>query len=443
MYRCVSRPGAGALLACAALLCGCNVGKDGPALSKQKSAAVPEVPVPPADGPKLGAIANLTPVRERPAKDAKQIGYLHAGALVARAAEPFSKDGCPGGWYPIRPRGFVCAGDAATTDLSHPTLAAMSLQPKLGEPLPYAYARTRRESPLYQRDPAKDNAVEEIGKLPARTGLAIVGSWSAIDPEGKQERLGMTTDGHFVGAADLEAAEPSTFRGAELGQKMELPIAFVVKRGVHSWNVEKGDADKLAALDFHAFLPLSGRFRTVGPVKYWAVEGGHYARHRDVTVIRRRNVFPDFAKPDQKWLDVSVVTGTMVLYEGHKPVFATLCSVGRDRLGDPKTTASTAQGDFEIVGKHITAVGLDPKQLGDPFEVRDAPWAVEMSSGQLIVGAYWHDRFGIENGPGAIELSPSDAARLWQWVDPQVPDGWHGVTQPPDADKKVIVHIRK
>ena len=49
---------------------------------------------------------------------------LHAGDRVARANEPYSRDGCADGWYPVRPAGFVCASGGATVDLSHPTLAA-------------------------------------------------------------------------------------------------------------------------------------------------------------------------------------------------------------------------------------------------------------------------------------------------------------------------------
>jgi len=424
---------------------GCNGAKDGPSLSKAAGTAIPDVPEPPANGPKLGSIAKLTPVRLRPAKAAKQLGYLHAGAQVARAEKPYTKDGCPGGWYPIRPRGFVCVGSTATIDMNHPTLAAMALRPKLDQALPYAYATTRKNTPLYERDPKKKEAVKKIGELPEGSGLAIVGSWSGIDPKGRQDRLGMTTDGHFVRAADLRAAEPSSFHGVDLGATgaaKGLPIGFIVKRGVRAWKVEKGDADKLGRLDYHDMLPLTGRFRTIGPVKYWAMSDGRYVRHRDVTVIRRRNIWPDFATGKQKWIDVSIITGTLVLYEGHKAVFATLVSVGRDRLGDPKTSDSTAQGDFDVLGKHITAVGLDPTSLGEHGRIFDAPWAIELSSGQMMLGAFWQDRFGIEHGPGAIEMSPSDAHKVWQWVDPQVPEGWHGVTQP-DPGKHVVVHIRK
>jgi hypothetical protein len=433
------------VLAGTLVMIGCNGAKDGPSLSKATGTAIPDVPEPPADGPQLGSIANLTPVRSRPAKDAKEIGYLHAGAKVARAEKAYSKDGCPGGWYPIRPRGFVCVGSTATIDMNHPTLAAMALGPKLDQPLPYTYASTRKDTPLYERDPKKKEAVKKIGMLPEGSGLAIIGSWSGIDPKGRQDRLGMTTDGHFVRAADLRAAEPSSFHGVDLGATgaaKDLPIGFIVKRGVRAWKVDKGDSDKLGRLDYHDMLPLTGRFRTLGPVKYWAMSDGRYVRHRDVTVIRRRNIWPDFATGKQKWIDVSIITGTLVLYQGHKAVFATLVSVGRDRLGDPKTSDSTAQGDFDVLGKHITAVGLDPKSLGEHGQIFDAPWAIELSSGQMMLGAFWHDRFGIEHGPGAIEMSPADAQKVWQWVDPQVPEGWHGVTQP-DAGKHVVVHIRK
>ena len=61
---------------------------DGVSLSKQEElppAEIPKVPVPPENGPKLAAIADMTPVLERPAAGARQIGYLHAGDRVPRA----------------------------------------------------------------------------------------------------------------------------------------------------------------------------------------------------------------------------------------------------------------------------------------------------------------------------------------------------------------------
>src|SRR5687767_14557214 len=83
-------------------LVGCGDWKDEPALVSGRSQA-PKGPVPPADGPKLGALAELTPVLERPERGTPALGYLKAGAQVARAKRPFSTEGCAGGWYPVRP----------------------------------------------------------------------------------------------------------------------------------------------------------------------------------------------------------------------------------------------------------------------------------------------------------------------------------------------------
>lgn len=404
---------------------------------------IPAVPEPPENGPRLGAVANVTPVLDRPSRRGTQIGYLHAGETVARAAQPFSTIGCEGGWFPVRPRGFVCAGTVATTNLSHPTLAAMAIQPKLDAPLPYAYARAVRDTTLYEIDGQKSDGVRALGRLRAKSGLAVVGSWSANDSEGKPMRLAMMTDGHFVPAADLEAAVPSRFEGVVLGDKAELPIAFVVKRGVRAWSLDGDDAEKQKPLDYHQRLDLTGRYRTLGGVEFWATRDGRWVRLTDVTLVRERHDFPAFAAGQQKWVDVSVVTGTLVAYEGKKAVFATLVSVGRDRLGAPESTAVTQRGEFQIVGKHVTLAGRDPASFTDGSSVYDAPWAIELSSGQLLVGAYWHDRFGIEHGPGNIEVSPADAQWLFRWTDPEVPPGWHGVTEKPQSDGQPIVNVRK
>lgn len=431
-----------AIVAVGGLVWGCRGAEQAPSLTK--TAAVPldlaSVPVPPADGPRLGATADVTSVVARPDERSDELGYLHAGGTVARAAEPITTEGCAGGWYPVRPRGFVCAGKGATLDLSHPTLVAMSLQPKLDQPLPYAYARASQKSSLFKADPKREDGIEPVERLAPRSGMAVVGSWSARDPDGKTHRLGMLTDGRFVPADDLKRATASAFTGIALdAEKTTLPVAFVVKSGIHTWKLDGKTAEKLGELGYHEMLRLTGRFRTSDEVRFWALPSGRWVRHRDVTVIRRREVFPDFAAGDQRWLDISVVTGTCVLYEGKRAVFATLVSVGQDRLGDPQTTQSTARGTFTVLGKHITAAGVDPESFGEPFRVYDVPWALELSSGQMLHGAYWHDRFGVEQGSGNIAFSPPDAQRVWSWAAPEIPEGWHGVTQPPSTPTLVVI----
>ena len=409
-------------------------------LAKQDQAAPPQVGPIPKDNPKLGAIADVAPVFEKPATNSQTLGYLHAGAKVARSKEPYSEEGCAGGWYPVRPRGFMCVGSAATLDMKHPTLTAMALAPELNQALPYTYARTTKATPVFGQLKERDDAVKQVGKLRQDAGLAVVGSWKAKDEEGTLQRLGLMPNGLFVRAADLEANKFSDFEGLELTKDAGLPVGFVVKRGVNYFKLDKNRPEKDSDLGYHERVELSGRFRTVDKLRYWATNDNRWVRHRDVTVIRRLHNFPDFATAGQKWIDVSIITGTLVLYEGKNPVFATLVSVGRDRLGDPKTTASTEQGVFEVVDKHVTDRGLDPKKSSASYEVYDVPWSLTLSSGAKLQAAYWHDRFGIEHTDGALQVSPRDAARIFGWSTPELPEGWHSVKAFGD---KTLVRIRK
>jgi hypothetical protein len=143
-------------------------------------------------------------------------------------------------------------------------------------------------------------------------------------------------------------------------------------------------------------------------------------------------------------MDISVIAGALVLYEGKRPVFATLVSVGRDRLGDAgaldRPQAVSKLGTFEVTAKHITHLAAEPERPGERYPVYDLPWALELSSGQLIHGAYYHDRFGIEYGPGDITLSPADARRVFEFATPALPSSWHGVRASGD---KTFVVIRK
>ncbi|HYQ15477.1 MAG TPA: L,D-transpeptidase, partial [Polyangiaceae bacterium] len=263
----------------------------------------------------------------------------------------------------------------------------------------------------------------------------------------------LRTDGRFVRAADLEAAKPSDFAGVELGKRADLPLAFVVKRGVRSFRLTGSEAEKGDLVEYHSELPLSGRFRSIGNVKYWAFDGAAlrpsdagqelWVRHQDVTVVQRRATFPELIKDDERWLDVSVTTGTLVAYEGKRAVFATLLSVARElpEGGEGTQPASVGPrpiplGTTSVRQKALTFGGSTANGFDD---ADDVPWALELGSGQLLHGAYWHDRFGIEHGAGSFALSPSDAARLFRFVGPELPSGWHAVVAAPETATRVVI----
>jgi hypothetical protein len=189
---------------------------------------------------------------------------------------------------------------------------------------------------------------------------------------------------------------------------------------------------------------LSGKFRTLQGLKYWELGDGRWVRHKDVTTARQRENMPEFVTDSRRWVDISVVTGTAVAYEGSRPVYATLVSVGRDRLGgDMEEGKVTERGEFEVVAKHITALNAQVKGFANRVDMYDTPWTLELASGQLLHGSFWHDRFGIEHGPGNIQLAPEDARWLWHWAGPEVPEGWHAVTWVKADDPKTVINVRK
>jgi hypothetical protein len=429
------------------LLTACGHDDKGPSLSVTEG-VVRNAPVPPENAPQLGIVSERLQVREYTDARAPSVGIVRAGARLPRSVEPVSHAGCSGGWYAVRPAGFVCAGVEATLDMSHPTLAAMALAPSRDASLPYTYARTKQETPVFERVLGAEDSVREVGKLRRRAGMAVVGSWKAKDPDGAEARLALLTDGRFVRASDLEASKPSDFVGVELGKQAALPLAFVVKRGVRSFRMNDGDAEKGDLVEYHRELLLSGRFRTVGKTKYWAYPGRGeelWVRHQDVTVLQPRTTFPDFVGESARWLDVSVTTGTLVAYEGRRAVFATLLSVAREL---PETADGTQPASDGARSIPLGVVSVTRKSLtysaksvdfGEPFEIADAPWALELSSGQLLHGAYWHDRFGIEQGAGSLELSPADAARVFRFLGPEIPKGWHALTLATAEPPRVVI----
>ena len=416
----------------------CTHSDDDVALSRGES--VLNVPMPAADGPELGATAFATPVHLEPQRDSPLVGVLHAGARVARAEEPFSHDDCEQGWYPVRPRGFVCLNDGATIDMQHPTLATMAIQPDLDAALPYTYARTHQDAHFWLAANAQERTVQQDRPLTSRSGAAVVGSWEAADAQGNARKLAMLTSGRFLDVTDLEAAKPSDFKGVALSETMTLPIGFIVKRGIAAWDVSGPIFKRKRELRYHEMIHLTGRFRDVKEARYWEASDGLWVRHRDMTTVRARSKRPGFVKPGQRWVDISIIAGTMVAYEGSTPVYASLVSVGRDRLSDEAPDARvTKRGEFTITAKHITALRADVKGFANRVEMHDVPWVLELSSGQMVHGAYWHNRFGIEHGPGNVQLAPHDAQWLFQWAGPPMPKGWHSVlnsdiSKPASAD---------
>jgi hypothetical protein len=145
----------------------------------------------------------------------------------------------------------------------------------------------------------------------------------------------------------------------------------------------------------------------------------------------------------QTWIEVSILGGWLMAYEGTKPVFVTLMSPGRGGppvRGKPTLeTASTPTGTFKITGKFVTATMIAPNDL-----VHSAvPWAQNFSGPYALHGAYWHNDWGHRKSGGCVNVSPEDGRFLFQFTEPQIPEGWHGVRWLPKREAATTFVARR
>ncbi len=138
-------------------------------------------------------------------------------------------------------------------------------------------------------------------------------------------------------------------------------------------------------------------------------------------------VLPDGVGPTDKWLDVNLSHQTLVMYEGTRPVYATVVSTGK-KGKTKKTDHSTVTGVFRIREKHIAATmdgdGAAPGE--GPYSIEDVPYVMYFKGSYALHGAFWHNNFGIRMSHGCVNLSPLDAKKIFNWVEPSLPQGWHG-----------------
>jgi hypothetical protein len=473
-------------------LCGCAPAGDPPGRSTTGAPPAPvlaspretapleaEPPAPPASAeasgeqPRIASIAMRTYVYLEPNHRSTRLGYLRAGAVVGRAADPAGTEGCSGGWYRIEPRGYVCVGRGASLDLEHPVVLATARGPRRGEPLPYHYVISRKPPPTrYVRLPtlAEQRHVEGVG---ADVGLS---SWSLRNkallgppdpptpllasgrdtpkPWGAEERMRFAVHrGRARGESAFGLSATFEWTGRRFGQTTELDIIPIDRTNVVAPSAMRGV--EVGGLGVPAFVMFQGigkmrpdddgRLRADGIAAHrsgWMLTGKRTGPNGElvettegvwlpVDALRIGVLGKDLwghAQAGKKWIDVSIERQMLVAYEGTRAVYATLVSTGRGGLDDPEITSATVQGTFFISDKHLSATMDGDEASDDAFDLHDVPYVQYFHGNYALHGAFWHDAFGKERSHGCINLAPADAAWLFEWTDPQVPAAWHGAS---------------
>jgi lipoprotein-anchoring transpeptidase ErfK/SrfK len=280
------------------------------------------------------------------------------------------------------------------------------------------------------------------GKTYRHAGLAVIGSFRSDEKAGMR-KFTVLLDGRIIGEDKIKPHFASPFHGIPLDNGPSFPFAIVRRDDATFFEPNDGAKWRKGEPATHReIIPLTGATKMYQATKYYETKDGRWLRVDQISVFSAPPEMPRrFDHKSTKWIDVSIWQQSLVLYEGEKPVYATLVSTGADGMGDPETTKSTIRGEFRIDFKHVTAT-MDADDPENRFELRDVPWVQYFERGYALHAAYWHDDFGRPRSHGCINLAPIDARRVFFWTDPPLPPSWHAVRSGEQMGAGTWVRVR-
>ncbi|MEI8258057.1 MAG: L,D-transpeptidase, partial [Deltaproteobacteria bacterium] len=260
----------------------------------------------------------------------------------------------------------------------------------------------------------------------------LTGMYVSVDREASSagRRFWRTQNGGYVERGAVSALHnPPTFQGVQLDEQHPLDIAFIT--AYEGWNYTLGpDGHSVAR---HERAPRLSVYHvtndppaTYGRAQYYRTTDGLYLNSRNVRLVHT-TAPPAEVGPTEKWVEVNLDRQMLIAYEGPRPVYVTLISSGRRNREDETRNYETIQGGFRIQSKHVSTT-MDGNSAGDgPYSIEDVPWVMYFENSFALHGAFWHTSFGQMHSHGCINMSPPDARWLFNWTEPQLPPGWHGV----------------
>jgi hypothetical protein len=430
----------------------------------------PEYEVAAEGAPLVAAIARPVWIHDGPEFSFKRLGYLHPGMTLRRAEKPVAKGPrCRGGWFRVAPRGFLCMNGEVTGDLTNPIVVAYAHQARRGEPLPYAYGRVRNHlaaryakapTPYEQRSAEGDDLGEHLAGASRLHQILAAGQPEPLPPflaAGQilpkaqnvthrarhgahrgfgsahssfaffavydiQNRLfGLSTELDLVPLDRLNLATVSKIHGGPIA---DLP-AGSARAPTPRFRLDGGRLVQDGMFEAHETVALTGNSQN----DLLETQEGTWIHGKALYLFRKRSSWPGFLKEgnEMKWIDVSLRDQTLVAYEGRRAAFVARVSTGAGGEGDPETTHATIKGMYRIQSKHVTATMSGDRAEGNDYSLADVPYVQYFHHDYALHAAYWHEKFGTPRSHGCINLSPLDAAWIFEWTDAPLPPEWHGI----------------
>jgi lipoprotein-anchoring transpeptidase ErfK/SrfK len=255
-----------------------------------------------------------------------------------------------------------------------------------------------------------------------------------------------TTKGLVTPSANFWQTEGSDFHGVEIdGEKVRLPIGWVIggreTAPTFEINTETDEVKTKGTKKKFEMLQLEYMYRGVRGTDYFQMADGDWVRdaHIRMTTPGKR---PPEVGPNERWLDVDISEQTLVVFEGDRPVYATLISSGKESKVKAQDH-STPRGMWRVREKHVVStMDGDGSAAGDlPYSIEDVPYIMYFHKSYATHGAFWHRNYGVQMSHGCVNLAPLDAKWIFYYADPPVPPGFHGTWSSDDnPGSMVVVH---
>jgi hypothetical protein len=428
-------------------------------------------------------------VRASPSRSSAAVGQLWPGDRVEVAPEgsPAKGDDCDGTWVAVEPAGWVCSEGLSAGGEGERGREVFALDRRSAFPASYGesqgtaiYARVPTEAEQLAAEPgleAHRALVAEARKAalvgreadvpPAMRGVDLVsmvdvcpkflaeavhpnkgpGPWGASPARGGGAAPQLRASPRGVGVAwvgECEAAgrtwlvTPERWLvardrvarvAAPAHRGLEVPpaprsVAFVTGRARPTYRMVRYGYFQATerTLPVWAGVVLVGSEKTLAPYTYLETEGeGLYVLADHVSRVEPA-ARPDGVGEDERWVDVQASKGLLVAYEGARPVYATLCSAPLESEHREGGRAVPHRGVFQIAWKRLTRSSGEGTARGRAH----LPHALELEAGPVIVGDPYQPTLGVPSSGEFVRLAPLDAAWLFDWATPRLPQGWSG-----------------
>jgi lipoprotein-anchoring transpeptidase ErfK/SrfK len=123
----------------------------------------------------------------------------------------------------------------------------------------------------------------------------------------------------------------------------------------------------------------------------------------------RRTPLPGAPSHQAKWIEVDLTNQMMRAWEYDRLVYSAVVATGRP-------VVPTLTGTFQIYRmlRYDNMAGWTPDR--GSYNLPNVPYVMYYDRGYALHGTYWHQNFGTPQSAGCVNLTPGDAAWVYNWA---------------------------